>query len=292
MRGQRAYDLKGQLLGGSGQGTLCKSRSHPTTRKGVEAFRTTISKGLALHGWSLFRWGTALRSRCPYSVAPRAAVARTLRPPDVVKTQRVQGLNRDLTYPYLSEQRINTGHCGTPRDASGQPHLEIQPGRAHRAAMSEVDPFLPVEDAAQRLGVSVETVLRYARRNKWPKVKGNDGGTRVAVPLEAFSRTVKTPQEQASPPPAPDLAAVVQAAVAPLQALLERSDGDRRTLQKQSDDLRAQLAAIQVERADAVGLARTERARREEIEKRAADLQRQLDADRQRAAKRRWWHFS
>ena len=158
--------------------------------------------------------------------------------------------------------------------------------------MSEVDPFLPVGDAAQRLGVSVETVLRYARRNKWPKVKGNDGGTRVAVPLEAFSRTVKTPQEQASPPPAPDLAAVVQAAVAPLQALLERSDGDRRTLQKQSDDLRAQLAAIQVERADAVGLARTERARREEIEKRAADLQRQLDADRQRAAKRRWWHFS
>ena len=62
------------------------------------------------------------------------------------------------------------------------------------------DPLLPVEEAAQRLNVSVETVLRYARRNKWRKLKGNDG-VLVAVPPDMLGRPGKSLQEP--PPPAP-----------------------------------------------------------------------------------------
>lgn len=153
------------------------------------------------------------------------------------------------------------------------------------------DPLLPLDEAARRLGVSVETVLRYARRKRWKKIRGNDG-VLVAVPVEMLDRPER-PQEQAPPPPpappAVDLTAAIQAAVAPLQALLDRSDGDRRVLQQQADQVRADLAAAQVERAEAVGVANAEKARREEIEKRLADLQNQLEEMRQQAESRRWW---
>lgn len=203
------------------------------------------------------------------------------------------------------------------------------------------DPLLPVEEAAQRLNVSVETVLRYARRNKWRKLKGNDG-VLVAVPPDMLSRPGKSLQEP--PPPAP-LASTpdatvdaVRAALAPLQAVLEaqaaelqsartaldairgdladaqaeaaaaqaradtlaseaqnlraqveREVADRRTLQGQADALRDQLATAQIERAEAHGIATTERARREAIEARAADLQRQVET--LQAKPRRWWPF-
>ena len=87
------------------------------------------------------------------------------------------------------------------------------------------DPLLPLDEAARRLGVSAETVLRYARRKRWRKIKGNDG-VLVAVPAEMLDNSEKAPQEQAYPSPpavqAPDLAAIVQATIAPIQALLER----------------------------------------------------------------------
>jgi hypothetical protein len=153
------------------------------------------------------------------------------------------------------------------------------------------DPLLPLDEAARRLGVSAETVLRYARRKRWRKIKGNDG-VLVAVPADLLDRP-ESPQEQAYPSPpavqAPDLAAIVQATIAPIQALLERETNDRRTLQAQADQVRAVLAAAQVERAEAVGVANAEKARREEIEKRLADLQNQLEEMRQQAESRRWW---
>ena len=154
------------------------------------------------------------------------------------------------------------------------------------------DPLLPLDEAARRLGVSVETVLRYARRKRWRKIKGNDG-VLVAVPAEMLDNSEKAPQGQAYPSPpavqAPDLAAIVQATIAPIQALLERETNDRRTLQAQADQVRADLAAAQVERAEAVGVANAEKARRGEIEKRLSDLQNQLEEMRQQAESRRWW---
>lgn len=158
--------------------------------------------------------------------------------------------------------------------------------------MSADDPLIPLAEAADRLGVSASTVTRYARRYRWRKIRGNDG-VLVAVPPEMLAKPEKPAPEQTPPPPPPppaiDPVAIVQAAVAPLQAALDRESGDRRELQRQADLVRAQLAAVQVERAEAVGIASAEKARREEIEKRAADLQRQLDELRQQAAQRRWW---
>jgi hypothetical protein len=154
------------------------------------------------------------------------------------------------------------------------------------------DPLLPVEEAAQRLNVSVETVLRYARRNKWRKLKGNDG-VLVAVPPDMLGRPEKSPQEPPPSAPAtsapPAFAAALQAALGPLQAMLDRETQDRRTLQRQSDALRDQLAASQLDAAKATGAANTERAKREAAEARAADLQRQVEA--LQAKPRRWWPF-
>jgi septal ring factor EnvC (AmiA/AmiB activator) len=155
------------------------------------------------------------------------------------------------------------------------------------------DPLLPVEEAAQRLNVSVETVLRYARRNKWRKLKGNDG-VLVAVPPDMLRRPEKSLQEPPPPAPAtssasPAIAAALQAALGPLQAMLDRETQDRRTLQRQSDALRDQLHATQLDAAKAHGDARMEAARREAAEARARDLQAQLDAIRSKP--RRWWPF-
>ena len=154
---------------------------------------------------------------------------------------------------------------------------------------AESDPLIPVDDAAARLGVSVETVLRYARSRRWRKIKGNDG-VLVAVPPDMLSGPPKPALERAPPAPAIDPTALVQAAVAPLQAALERSDGDRRILQAQADALRVELAAAQVERAEAVGVANAATGRREEIEKRLADALARLEALSEQA-KRRWWHI-
>jgi len=71
------------------------------------------------------------------------------------------------------------------------------------------------------------------------------------------------------------------------QAATEREHLDRKVLQAQSDALRVDLAAVQIERAEAHGIATTERARREAAEARAADLQRRVDA----LERRRWWPF-
>lgn len=168
-----------------------------------------------------------------------------------------------------------------------------------------------------------------ARRAKWPKRLRNDTGqAEVEVPAEALSATHKSPPD-ARPPrrpyDTPDVAGdAVRAAVAPLQALLDAQAGelrdalgeltiakadaaaakaradtlaaqverevmDRRTLQAQGDDLRDQLHATQLDAAKAHGDARTEAAKREAAEARAADLQRQVE--QLQARRRRWWPF-
>jgi len=72
--------------------------------------------------------------------------------------------------------------------------------------------------------------------------------------------------------------------------MLERETQDRRTLQRQADALRDQLAAAQLDAARATGDARTEAAKREAAETRARDLQARLDA-LQAKPRRRWWPF-
>jgi type IV secretory pathway VirB10-like protein len=150
--------------------------------------------------------------------------------------------------------------------------------------------------AGERLGLQASAVAARARRGRWPKRLRNDTGeAEVLVPADALAPAPNQPSGTRpvlpAPVPTPDATAdAVRAAVAPLQALLERETQDRRTLQGQADALRDQLAAAQLDAAKAHGDARTEAAMREAAEARAKDLQRQLDA-LQAKPRRRWWPF-
>jgi hypothetical protein len=77
-----------------------------------------------------------------------------------------------------------------------------------------------------------------------------------------------------------------------LQALLERETADRRTLQAQCDDLRAALAAAQLETAEARRDADVQRAAADAAQAHVKDLRNQVDALRDALAEpspRPWW---
>lgn len=163
--------------------------------------------------------------------------------------------------------------------------------------------WLTYADAAERLGLrSPNAAAARARRGKWPKrLRNTDGVAEILVPAELLATGPEKAQEPRQPPapsePSPNLAVAVRAAVAPLEAALEREQAatererlDRKVLQAQADALRVELSAAMIERADATGAANTERAKREAAEAKAADLQRQLEALQARQ-RRRWWPF-
>lgn len=192
--------------------------------------------------------------------------------------------------------------------------------------------WMTYPELADRLGLlTPAAAAARARRAKWPKRLRNDTGqAEVEVPAEALSAARKRPLDARStrrPSDTPDVAGdAVRAAVAPLQAALERQEhenkllqvevkalqdrlrdaqveagqgalareelnrerGDRIILQGQADALRDQLASVQLEAAQATGAANTERAKREAAEAKAQDLQAQLDKLQARP-RRRWW---
>jgi len=47
---------------------------------------------------------------------------------------------------------------------------------------------LTYKELAERLNIKLTSARRTAMRKKWQRVKGNDGETRVLVPLEALER--------------------------------------------------------------------------------------------------------
>ena len=163
--------------------------------------------------------------------------------------------------------------------------------------------WLTYQQAAERLGLrSPNAVAARARRGKWAKRHRNTGSAaEILVPGELLATGQTRPAEPRQPPaPTPDaptVADAVRAAVGPLEAALEREQAatererlDRKVLQAQSDALRVELSAAQIERAEAHGTATTERAKREAAEARAAALQRQVEALEARQ-RRRWWQF-
>lgn len=160
----------------------------------------------------------------------------------------------------------------------------------------ETAQWMTYRAAGERMGLQPSAVAARARRGRWPKRLRNDTGeAEILVPGDALSpRPAKAPETPPTPAPAtspPSLTAdALQAALAPLQAILDRETQDRRTLQAQADALRDQLAAAQLDAAKSHGDARTEAARREAAEARAKDLQAQLDALQSRP-RRRWWLF-
>jgi hypothetical protein len=59
---------------------------------------------------------------------------------------------------------------------------------------------LTYAEIAEALRITPESANRLARRKRWPRVKGNDGRTRVTVPEEALVRP-DSPRIPRLPPP-------------------------------------------------------------------------------------------
>jgi hypothetical protein len=166
--------------------------------------------------------------------------------------------------------------------------------------------WLTYREAAERLGITAEAVARRARRHKWPKLLPNRPGNpvRIQVPGDQF-RTTLPPPPPPQPAPAPPPDAGMMSAIAELQAEVARLGDvaeqerriaaierrDRLEMQRQTDDLLAQIHTAQREvdraryAADASGRGLVDAGRR------IADLERQVEEARAALKKheRRWW---
>lgn len=119
-------------------------------------------------------------------------------------------------------------------------------------------------------------------------------GRRAAALSDGFDMLPQDPpaQDRQGLHPLPRDGELVVRALRPLQVLLERETADRRTLQAQSDDLRAQLAAAQLETAEARREADVQRAAAAAAQSHVVDLRAQVDALRDALAEpppRSWW---
>ncbi len=128
---------------------------------------------------------------------------------------------------------------------------------------------LTYAEMAEALKITPESANRLARRKRWPRVKGNDGKTRVAMPEQALVRQDSPPD---SPPVSPTdspmdsppdkLIKALEAHVETLKAQLAAAEA---RINKQADDLvaydTAYAAGLAAERAKVEAeQAKTERA--------------------------------
>jgi len=136
--------------------------------------------------------------------------------------------------------------------------------------MTEESERLSIMDAAERLGVSVDTIRRKIRRGQMKATRDNQGRWWVMLPANAYA--VKSPSAAYEP--------MQPTAYAPTQA----TDALTAALQDQVVFLRDQVERAQARISDLEGqltaagtAAATERARLLDV----------IEAERKR---RRWWH--
>jgi chromosome segregation ATPase len=157
------------------------------------------------------------------------------------------------------------------------------------APMSDVVPitaWLTYQQVAERLGLrSTSAAASRARRGKWPRRTRNDTlETEVCVPPEVLAAGPQNPRERREPAaPAADAATLgdaVAAAVAPLQAVIERLSSELVAARAANETLRDQLAATQADAAELRGRsAANEAALEREVADRRA-VQQQADHSR------------
>lgn len=92
--------------------------------------------------------------------------------------------------------------------------------------------WMTYADAAELLGIDPDSVKRTAQRKGWERMPGNDGKTRVAVPLSA----IPEPKEAKETPPA--LAALLEGLVARAIAAEVRAATAEATVAAQAKELR------------------------------------------------------
>jgi hypothetical protein len=171
---------------------------------------------------------------------------------------------------------------------------------------------LTYAEMAEALKITPESANRLARRKHWPRVKGNDGRTRVTVPEEVLVRPApgQSPGQSPGPPyglppvsPPDKLIKALEAHVATLKEQLAAAEA---RIGKQADDLvaydtayaaglAAEKAKVEAERAKAERLIaqhtadlKAEQARTSEAIAAFASLAERLDA-LAAARSRPWW---
>jgi hypothetical protein len=117
---------------------------------------------------------------------------------------------------------------------------------------------LTYAEIAEALRITPESANRLARRKRWPRMKGNDGRTRVAVPEEALVRPDSPPANPGDSPPAASPDNPVHAQIARL---------DRELAHAQIARMEGELAGIREARARASAVG----ARAEAAEARASE---------------------
>ena len=153
---------------------------------------------------------------------------------------------------------------------------------------SSADRWMSYSAVGDVLGITPGAAKALSRRRGWEKRPSPNSPSIVQVRVPSDVPAGGAAKSGRKRPPQRDVSVDVSQALAALQGALERSDGDRRILQQQSDTLWERLAAIQVDLATVAGQAATERAIREAAEKRSHDLQ-QVVAELRQAASRPWW---
>jgi hypothetical protein len=186
----------------------------------------------------------------------------------------------------VREQRLHAGVC---RQSHAPLILLIQLVHFRGLAPTSIIFSMP-EDS--------QVSIAKARRS--PEPTANRMGKAPAEGLahaglpEADRALLESPPSPCPVPLDPEaLVPALRAVLAPLQAMLEREIADRRTLQRQADDLRDQLAASRLATAEATAAANIEHALRVSAEARIKDLQVTVDSLRDFLAepppRRSWW---
>lgn len=100
--------------------------------------------------------------------------------------------------------------------------------------------FLLYEEAASRLGISIDSVRKQARRKAWPRKPGNDGKVRVGIPLERLAADSPKDNPPDRPEDSPGAIRELQARVLELQGQLlaaeARQEGQERLISALQSD--------------------------------------------------------
>ena len=153
--------------------------------------------------------------------------------------------------------------------------------------------WLTYQQVAERLGLPTAAAARAkARRTGWPKRPwGNAGEVAVGVPpslLVSDTAPTAAPARPASTPPDTAALDALRHELAAVRGDLGRETGDRRSLQRQADELRDRLAVAEVRAAGYAATARAEQERRQAAEAARDAAQDRLEQALE-AARRPWW---
>lgn len=168
-------------------------------------------------------------------------------------------------------------------------------------------------DLEQELGLKPASARQLVRRNGWRRVPGNDGRTRIEVPVEEFERHLKSPVEAPvtehendletpveSPFEAPLVTALTEH-IARLERGLEEAEKTLSAMTMERDEARHAVAAVREEVLVARGHIEVLKVQLEAERERGVSAARRADelaADRDRwheiatrapEPKRPWW---